>query len=419
MAGPGIRYYNFARELSKEFQVTLFTTQPINELPNDIIVEKMTKKNLLNAIDNSSVLVAQGNVIWNNPFIKHLNIPIIIDLYDPFVLEELELNKESDARGIKHKIALSILLDQVKFGDYFICSSEVQRNFWLGCLMTLNKINSESYDNDYNARNLIDVVPFGLSNDPIKRDSESILKGVFKGIEVDDKVVLWGGGVWDWLDPITAVRAMNEIYKVNRKVKLVFLGIKHPNSVIGTTKKALETIELSKELGLFNKCVFFNEWASYDDRVKFLQESDIGLSLHNEHLETKFSFRTRILDYIWAGLPIIATEGDYFSSIIKEYDLGIVVKENDPQELATAILSLLEKNIDKNFDIIRDDLKWSNVVKPLIRLCNMASKKPYKQNYKSHVFKNKKISILYQTIYYLKKGKITELIEKIIRCLKV
>ena len=45
-------------------------------------------------------------------------------------------------------------------------------------------------------------------------------------------------------------------------------------------------------------------------------EADVGVSLHLEHLETTYSFRTRMLDYLWAGLPIVASAGDGFAEII-------------------------------------------------------------------------------------------------------
>ena len=63
----------------------------------------------------------------------------------------------------------------------------------------------------------------------------------------------------------------------------------------------------------------------YHERQNYLLEADIGCSLHFETLETYFAFRTRILDYIWAGLPMIVTRGDATSEIVKDYELGIVV----------------------------------------------------------------------------------------------
>jgi len=75
-------------------------------------------------------------------------------------------------------------------------------------------------------------------------------------------------------------------------------------------KKCRDAINLSKELDLFDKFVFFNEWVPYEMRQNFLLESSAGLSIHQEKLETEFSYRTRVMDYIWARLPIISTEGD-------------------------------------------------------------------------------------------------------------
>jgi hypothetical protein len=40
----------------------------------------------------------------------------------------------------------------------------------------------------------------------------------------------------------------------------------------------------------------------------------IGVSAHPAHLETRFAFRTRMLDYLWAGLPIVSTEGEQTGS---------------------------------------------------------------------------------------------------------
>jgi hypothetical protein len=43
----------------------------------------------------------------------------------------------------------------------------------------------------------------------------------------------------------------------------------------------------------------------------------VGVSTHRDHLETRLSFRTRMLDYIWAGLPIVCTDGDHFASLVR------------------------------------------------------------------------------------------------------
>lgn len=79
-------------------------------------------------------------------------------------------------------------------------------------------------------------------------------------------------------------------------------------------------------------------------------------------METRFSYRTRILDYIWCNLPIVASEGDVFSQIVKEHGLGITVPTNDAQAVAEAIEKLILRK-PQNYNKSR--YYWSNAVKDL------------------------------------------------------
>lgn len=83
-------------------------------------------------------------------------------------------------------------------------------------------------------------------------------------------------------------------------VRLFFLGVKHPNPDVPQMRVAVAARDLSDSLGLTGTHVFFNEdWVPYEERADFLMESDIRVSTHLPHVETAFSFRTRILDYLW------------------------------------------------------------------------------------------------------------------------
>jgi len=80
---------------------------------------------------------------------------------------------------------------------------------------------------------------------------------------------------------------------------------------------AQKAMNLAQELGLLNRFVFFNQtWIDYRERSAYFSAADVGISIHQKHLETEYSFRTRILDYIKHELPIICTEGDYFADLV-------------------------------------------------------------------------------------------------------
>ena len=117
--------------------------------------------------------------------------------------------------------------------------------------------------------------------------------------------------------------------------------MKHPNPDVPHMATAFEARTLADSLGLTGVHVFFNEgWVAYDDRRNYLLDADVGVSAHLLHVETEFSFRTRILDYLWADLPIVTTEGDTFARLVATDGLGAVVPERDVDAIAAAIESL-------------------------------------------------------------------------------
>jgi glycosyltransferase involved in cell wall biosynthesis len=83
-------------------------------------------------------------------------------------------------------------------------------------------------------------------------------------------------------------------------------------------------------------------WVSYEDRQRYLLEADIGVSAHYDSVETRYAFRTRLLDYFWAGLPTISTRGDVLGDLVAERRLGRATAAEDVDGWAAAIEELLD-----------------------------------------------------------------------------
>lgn len=376
MAGPAIRCWEFANVLSREHDVILAAPNEAELNPDNFVVRQYNRRVLKELVKWCDVFVCQGFVLHHFPFLKNAGKPIVVDIYDPFTLEMLELFKYKDfqEREALNEANLKVLNDQLMVGDFFICASEKQRDYWIGMLCSLNRINPRTYDRDKTLRKFIDVVPFGLPS--VKPyHTRAVLKGVHPNIGVDDRLILWGGGIYNWFDPITLIKAMGEIVRERRDVKLYFMGLKHPNPDVPEMKMCLDAIELSEELGLKDEFVFFNyDWVPYEERKNYLLEADIGISTHLEHVETSYSFRTRILDYLWAGLPMISTKGDSMSDLIEKYELGRTVEPEGVEELKEAILELVEdkglcQRIKENIERVVPQFTWEKVATPLIEFC--------------------------------------------------
>jgi hypothetical protein len=135
------------------------------------------------------------------------------------------------------------------------------------------------------------------------------------------------------------------------------------------------TRSLAGALGLTGEHVFFNEdWVPYNDRQNWLLDADCGVTTHHEHVETTFAFRTRVLDYLWAGLPIVTTDGDAFADLVRRDRLGVVVPAEDPAALAEALERAL---YDEEFAAgcrdriaaVADAFTWEHALAPLVQFC--------------------------------------------------
>jgi glycosyltransferase involved in cell wall biosynthesis len=218
-----------------------------------------------------------------------------------------------------------------------------------------------------------------------------MMKGVIPGIDTGDFVLLWAGGLYDWFDPLTLIHAVARAAETRPEVKLFFLGVKHPHPNVPEMSIVSESRALARSLGLEGKNVFFNDsWVPFAKRGGFLLEADVGVSTHFQHLETTFSFRTRILDYIWAGLPILTTAGDTFADLVGEKSLGKVVLEKDVVGLASAILEMADDSIQlasnsRAVRTIQHDFYWEKTLQPLIDFCDNPMTAPDRRtNFSGH-----------------------------------
>ncbi|MDQ2918884.1 MAG: glycosyl transferase, partial [Verrucomicrobiota bacterium] len=99
------------------------------------------------------------------------------------------------------------------------------------------------------------------------------------------------------------------------------------------------------------------------------------VSTHRTNLESQFAYRTRFLDCIWAGLPIVCTEGDVFAELVVRQDLGLVVPPENPELLAQAIKkvaseSAFAERCRANIIRLRPQFEWDDAVKSLAQFCS-------------------------------------------------
>ncbi|MCA1667943.1 MAG: glycosyltransferase, partial [Thermomicrobia bacterium] len=296
----------------------------------------------------------------------------------PWLIENLEhyrLEEHNDPAWMARDLEAmsSLFMD----GDFFVCAGNAQRAYWLGALSLFGRLTEAVYARDADGKALIDVVPFGLSSETPKKTAP-VLKGVMRGIGREDFVALWGGGIWNWLDPLTLIRATARLRDRGYPVRTVFLGTQRPSVTEAATMRPTMLAmarRLSDDLNLTGSQVFFKEgWVAYNDRVNYLLEADIGLSLHLATLETRFAFRTRVLDYLWSGLVPVVNDGDTIAELVRDNDVGRVVAIGDDAALAETIADLIDhpeerQALSARCRALAASHTWEVASQPIIDFC--------------------------------------------------
>ncbi len=376
MAGPAIRAWNIAQVLSGQHDVRLASTKLATGSSPDFAVCDGRGDALRGLARGQDVIVLQGYTLLSRPWLRSVGARLVIDLYDPFHLELLEgtLDVPQAWQSWLLRASLDALQVQLACGDFFLCASERQRDLWLGHLGAAGRVNFATYGQDNTLRRLIDVAPFGIAETP-PAARPGALRGVMAGINHDDQILLWAGGVYNWFDPVTLIEAVGQLVPDFPALRLVFLGTKHPSPDEPSTLVLRRAVEVAKGRKLLDRSVFFREgWVPYAERDRYLVDADIGVSTHLVHVETAYSFRTRMLDYLWAGLPIICTEGDEFAGIVARRGLGAAVPQADPDALAAALRTLLTDPAAMTaaraaVNAIAPDYRWSRALARLVDYC--------------------------------------------------
>ena len=381
MSSPGIRAYYMAQVLAKalpDAEVTLAITNSEDQpkIPGVKVVQYGAFRVL--------GLIAQNDIIVSSAFMPHFALfhakkTFVADLFSQYFIEWMELTR-AESTGVKQAVWMNknrtYLNMQLTQADFILCANERQRDTYIGSLSALGLIDPDAYEEDDTLRRYIDVAPHGIRPDKIKHNKR-VLKGVYAGVKETDTVLLWNGGTVAWYDPEPFLRALHILSKERDDIKALFLGTFYPDlsAFLGMGERFKTAFQLSKDLGLYQKSVFFEfGWVPHADVVDYLVESDISVCTYFDNLETRYSHRTRFVDTFWAEQPLICTRGDVLAEMVEERGLGIVVEQGDAEGVADAIRRLVDdkdfyRQCQENLRRIKPELGWDVALEPLIRFC--------------------------------------------------
>ena len=380
MGGIGVRYLQMASHLAAAGrQVTLISPSAREEAaaiaPAGATYRAFEGESLRATIAAHEAVVAQGQLA-NDVVLARAGVPVVVDLYDPFLIEHLHYLPTLGLDPYRNDHASWVV--QLAGGDFFLCSSEEQRLFYLGFLAALGRVNPEQAADDADARALIDVVPFAL---PAEIPAHvPLLPPAAPGV----KRLLFGA-LYDWYDPWTLLDALATISGIDWRL----LVVRHPNAALTPQRLFAELEARAKERGWWGSRIEAIDWVPVERRFDLLRDVDLMVAPHRPTLETALSLRTRFLEALAVSCPVLTTTGGALGRLLVERDAGWTVAPGDAQGLAAAIRealspgAALERRREQGRALARE-FESARVLAPLVRFLDAPRIDPTRERFAFH-----------------------------------
>src|SRR5262245_6849623 len=229
MAGMGIRALELARCLAGEFETRLLVpndTGEAKEAAGGLAVAAASPGTLARAARGASAALVSGHAA-NAWFHEVPDVPVAVDLYDPFPIENLHYARtlgEETARHDRATLALALAR-----GDFFLCASAEQRLFYAGALFARGRIGASNFPDDTALRDLLAAVPFGVPETPASGDRAAGRRalGLPRDAPEEGPLVLFGG-IYDWYDPELLLAAWPAVRRRVPGARLLFFENPNP-----------------------------------------------------------------------------------------------------------------------------------------------------------------------------------------------
>ena len=373
LAGPAIRALAMADALAPDHEVTVLAASVGGSATGRYALGALSDPACTDAA-RSDVIVVQGDLLDRYPVLARSSACVVADLYDPYHLEALEQSAHLAPDRRRATIAASVgaIGTLLARGDVFLCAGGHQRDLWIGALAAAGRVNEFTYAASPDLSALLLDVPFGIATEPPEAAGPPVLRGVEPGVGAEDLVLWWGGGIHPWFDPTTVIAATARLAGEGLPVRLVLAGARHPNPDVGESPAVRAGREHVRRAGA-DEVVRFLDWVPFSTRGAYLLEADVMVSAHRAHVETRYAYRTRLLDGLWAGRPTVATAGDVLMDSIAAAGAGVAVDPGDVDGFADAVRTYLDRAVRTRAGAAALGLgpahRWDAVLAPLVAYC--------------------------------------------------
>lgn len=205
-------------------------------------------------------------------------------------------------------------------------------------------------------------VPFRVvRNIPKRQKISDIPTRESLNLPSDQKIILMQGS------GINIQRGAEEAVEAMQYLDDVLLLIVGGGDVLPVLKNMVTKLNLQQK-------VKFVPRQTPENLVAYTASAVIGLSIDKDtNINYRFSLPNKLFDYIYAGIPVLATPLVEVKKIIQAYQIGEFVDNHDPKHIAATINAMLQdetrlRMYSQNTLKAAAELNWENEKKTLIEI---------------------------------------------------
>jgi glycosyltransferase involved in cell wall biosynthesis len=265
------------------------------------------------------------------------NIPTIIDYVGPGLLESFAQSGRIPLPLVHLKLA------SFWYGDLFVTTTARERYYLIGLMAASRRLSVTTFSpRDPLIRVVRMTPPFDPpAGNPHARTSAS-----------EPLVVLLSGAFLPWYDYEMVEKALSGLSGEDRSgLRVLVLG---GNPRMPDVERKVR--EVLGKAGGGGVCEFLG-LVPFQDRVRVYREADVGLSMPSLSVEDELSSRTRVVDYLWARLPVLSEGHDEYSSEIIAAGAGFRFDHS-----ASSLTRVLQSLRSKPQDVDEARLRCENVL---------------------------------------------------------
>ena len=181
------------------------------------------------------------------------------------------------------------------------------------------------------------------------------------GLPLNKKIVLLQGS------GINVQRGAEEAVEAMQYIDNVLLLIVGGGDVLPVLKKMVVELSLQSK-------VMFVPRQTPERLAGYTANADIGLTIDKDtNINYRFSLPNKLFDYIYAGVPVLATPLVELKKIIDQYQIGTFIETHDPQHIAATIEAMLNDKVrlamyKENTKKAAAELNWEKEKQTLIEI---------------------------------------------------